>query len=592
MSLQIRRGPTVDRLTITPVDGELIYDTTEQKLYIGDGTTPGGNPASGFTVSDAQIAAAALITDGNYTNLSFSYDPETNELSGEVDLTTYLGTIQATGFSGSVVSGTSVVLVNSTNSSINLDGTIKGNVIPSVNVSYDLGSPSFRFRDLYLSGTSLYLGDAVLTATGTSVNLPSGSTVGGIPIGSGGGGTGVVEGSNYRINIIGLDSSIIVDSNTNTITANQINGNVTGSLTGDVNGNVTGDLTGFVNGNVTGDVTGNLFGGVIGSDGSTFIVNPFTNSINASNILGNLTGNVTGDLLGNVTGNVLGSVTGNVFGSVTGNVTGSLTGPVFGDLKGSVFGDDSSVIINGIDNTFHGKLGADLDVNGFRLIGNQVSISPTGRTIIGSASLLRNGMLGIIRPFFYGDSGIYAGARTDGRSGFLYASHHNNVGVDRMVFYRTRRDEINNTYTPVLSGDQVGEVNFTAMSALVGDLPSPLVESNTTASIRVIVDGSPSGANAPGRIEFRTNDGTNNILRARLNKTGVFAVNTLSGLTSTLTVSGNFIVSGNLVTTDGSTVILNGTTGDIPGYVSIATLKSIASTSATYAAFQAAIAAL
>lgn len=594
MSLQIRRGPTADRLTITPESGELIYDLTEQKLYIGDGITVGGTPASDFTPTDAQIAAATLLTDGAYSNLAFAYDAEANELSGSIDLTSYDGTIEATSFTGSVLASDETVLLDAISAGVNLDGTVKGNIIPSVNVSYDIGSTDFRFRDLYLSGSSLHLGDAVITASGSAVNLPAGSLINGLPIGGGGTGDGVVEGSNYRINIIGDDSTIIVNSDTRTVTA----------------------ANGFT-GNLTGDVTGNLFGGVISTDGSTFLINPFDDSVRAAggvfgDVTGDVTGNIFGNLFGNVSGNVTGNVAGDVTGNVSGNVFGSVTGIVYGDLRGSVFGDDSVVIIDGTEGSFSGKLGSDLDTNGFRIDGSQVVIAPDpfvtggGRTIIGSASALRNGSLAIVRPFFYGDAGIYAGARTDGRSGFLFAQHHNNIGVDRMVFYRTRRDEIANTYTPVLSGDQVGEVNFTAMSVLPADLPgAPTAkESDTTASIRVVVDGTPNGKDAPGRIEFRTNTGTANTLHARLNKSGVFAVNTLSGLTATLTVSGNFIVTGNVtagivtadlkgsVYADDSTVIIDGTNGTIPGYISVATLKSITAASATYAAFQSAVAAL
>ena len=53
------------------------------------------------------------------------------------------------------------------------------NVSPSDNEVYDLGSDTKRWRDLYLSGSSLYLGDAVITSTGTIVELPEGSTIGG-----------------------------------------------------------------------------------------------------------------------------------------------------------------------------------------------------------------------------------------------------------------------------------------------------------------------------------------------------------------------------------------------------------------------------
>lgn len=60
------------------------------------------------------------------------------------------------------------------------------NIIPAANVTYDLGSSNFRWRDLYLSGNSLILGGATVTATGSAIALPAGSTVGGQSVASGG----------------------------------------------------------------------------------------------------------------------------------------------------------------------------------------------------------------------------------------------------------------------------------------------------------------------------------------------------------------------------------------------------------------------
>lgn len=52
-------------------------------------------------------------------------------------------------------------------------------LIPRNTEVYDLGSASKRWNDLYLSGSSIYLGNALITATGTAVNLPLGTTIGG-----------------------------------------------------------------------------------------------------------------------------------------------------------------------------------------------------------------------------------------------------------------------------------------------------------------------------------------------------------------------------------------------------------------------------
>ena len=41
-SILVRRGPTADRLAFCPLQGEIIYDTTLDRFYIGDGLTFGG----------------------------------------------------------------------------------------------------------------------------------------------------------------------------------------------------------------------------------------------------------------------------------------------------------------------------------------------------------------------------------------------------------------------------------------------------------------------------------------------------------------------------------------------------------------------
>jgi hypothetical protein len=56
---------------------------------------------------------------------------------------------------------------------------LSSDITPSASGVHDLGSATKRWKDLYLTGNSLYLGDALVTATGSSVNLPAGSTIGG-----------------------------------------------------------------------------------------------------------------------------------------------------------------------------------------------------------------------------------------------------------------------------------------------------------------------------------------------------------------------------------------------------------------------------
>jgi hypothetical protein len=49
MALQIRRGTNAQRTSITPVVGELLYTTDTKRLFVGDGTTAGGNAVDATT---------------------------------------------------------------------------------------------------------------------------------------------------------------------------------------------------------------------------------------------------------------------------------------------------------------------------------------------------------------------------------------------------------------------------------------------------------------------------------------------------------------------------------------------------------------
>lgn len=107
--------------------------------------------------------------------------------------------------------------------------SLSTNISPSESEVYDLGSPTKKWKDLYLSGSSLYLGNAQVTATGSVVNLPSGSTIGGLLIkdpGDAGFKTITVPGQDDivadttadTLNYLGTGITIETDPTTDTIT--------------------------------------------------------------------------------------------------------------------------------------------------------------------------------------------------------------------------------------------------------------------------------------------------------------------------------------------------------------------------------------
>ncbi len=101
--------------------------------------------------------------------------------------------------------------------------SLSTSVVPSSTEFYDLGSAAKRWKDLYLSGSSIHLGSATITATGSAVNLPAGSTIGG----------SVLDNEYFREIAVAGQSNIVADAGgTDTLTIAAGNSGIT--LTTDV----------------------------------------------------------------------------------------------------------------------------------------------------------------------------------------------------------------------------------------------------------------------------------------------------------------------------------------------------------------------
>lgn len=224
MALRVRRGTDAERLTITPALGELIYVTDTEKLFVGDGTTVGGN-AIGPQLTD--------IVDDGTPQLGGNLDLNGNNIVGN-------GNINITGnmtASGNITANGQITLGDGTEDTLSVGGLIDSNLIPSSDEAFNLGSASARWGNAWVS--SLHL-------------------------------SGQLDAEAVNANIIADDSSVSYDS-------------ATGVFTGDVTGDVTGDLTGNVIGNITGNVTGDLVGSVFADD-STLMVDAVGNAL-TSNLL-------------------------------------------------------------------------------------------------------------------------------------------------------------------------------------------------------------------------------------------------------------------------------------------------------------------
>ena len=116
MALQIRRGLEANRSAVTPDEGEFLYTTDQSKLYVGNGTTPGG----------------VLITGSGIGNV---VEDTTPQLGGALDVN---------GFK----------IVSSGNGNIELDPAGTGDVILHGNLTIDVNGNVTKTGELNISPTS------------------------------------------------------------------------------------------------------------------------------------------------------------------------------------------------------------------------------------------------------------------------------------------------------------------------------------------------------------------------------------------------------------------------------------------------------
>lgn len=151
-------------------------------------------------------------------------------------------------------------------------------IVPDTDITYDLGSATKRWRDLYLSGTTIKLGDATISSSGAVVQLPANSTINNQAISTNSDiGTTIQP---YNVNTV-IDASYVhTDNNYTTTEKNKLSGIATGAEVNTVDSVNT--KTGVV---------------VLNADdiSDTLTTNKFVTTTDITN-LSNLSGTNTGDI--------------------------------------------------------------------------------------------------------------------------------------------------------------------------------------------------------------------------------------------------------------------------------------------------------
>jgi len=126
---------------------------------------------TGNIVSGGNVTAPYFF--GNGSQLSGVITSVTKIINGTSDVTAYSG-----GNVAVTVGGTANTVVF-TSSNVHFAGSL----IPTANLTFDLGAPTKRWRDAYFSGNTIYLGNAVISSSGTDIFI--GTTGGfGVPVGT------------------------------------------------------------------------------------------------------------------------------------------------------------------------------------------------------------------------------------------------------------------------------------------------------------------------------------------------------------------------------------------------------------------------
>ena len=139
-------------------------------------------PFVGTTISWATVTTGTVTSASVVSANGFAGTVATSTTTPAITISTSVtGVLKGNGTAiSAAIAGTDYVTPTSTETLTNKTlgaTTISGHLIPSADVTYDLGSGTYKFRDLYLSGSSIKLGGATLTASGSALAIPASSTL-------------------------------------------------------------------------------------------------------------------------------------------------------------------------------------------------------------------------------------------------------------------------------------------------------------------------------------------------------------------------------------------------------------------------------
>ena len=188
--------------TIVSINGVLQIPTSAYSVS-GVTLTFTEAPATGDLIDVRALTTTTTLL--SLTNVSANASvgvSDTNNIVTITGIANVVGDLNVTGnatilgnvATNQIINGTSGVLIPIPNGNVIIDvGStndiatfttdsmeIHGNIIPQANVTYNLGTPTLRWKDLYLAGNTIQLGNATISANATAIvmtNPAGGQTV-------------------------------------------------------------------------------------------------------------------------------------------------------------------------------------------------------------------------------------------------------------------------------------------------------------------------------------------------------------------------------------------------------------------------------
>ena len=137
-----------------------------------------GNFVGSVFADDSTIMVDGVSATLNFVNNSITDLPDADQTVRTTDDVEFNKVTTST-----IDSSDSSAITVETDVVLNAGLTVGNHIVPSSNENIDLGSATNRFRDIYLSGSTINLGGAVITkGTGDTIQLPVGTNIGGVSV--------------------------------------------------------------------------------------------------------------------------------------------------------------------------------------------------------------------------------------------------------------------------------------------------------------------------------------------------------------------------------------------------------------------------